>query len=65
MNGDVEYDEENLHEVILFARPTSQETRKMHRRRTRRKRTTVTKFTFESVLNGVAMCAVVSVLEFQ
>jgi len=59
--GDVEYDGETPDDMILFSQPTSQEIRKMHLRRTRRKRTTVTQFPFESVLNGVAMCPVVSV----
>lgn len=59
--GDVEYNEEVPDDMILFAQPTSQETRKMNRRRTRRKRTTVTRFPFKPVLNGVATCAVVSV----
>jgi len=59
--GDVESDEGISDDMILFAQPTSQETRKIHLRRTRRKRTTVTKFPLESILNGVAMYAVVSV----
>jgi len=35
--GDVGHDEEIPDSVILFAQPTPQETRKMHKRRTRKK----------------------------